>query len=109
MPATAVIGTATSWDTPLKRAVKLIHSLSTVSLRVAEWLMFSTISPFLMYASGTRVCALTFTARYGVRPLSAHHSQMARTRYGLADCSDIAVSYTHLRAHETPEHLVCRL
>ena len=22
---------------------------------------------------------------------------------------DIAVSYTHLRAHETPEHLVCRL
>ncbi len=21
----------------------------------------------------------------------------------------IAVSYTHLRAHETPEHLVCRL
>src|SRR5678816_386275 len=23
--------------------------------------------------------------------------------------SGIAVSYTHLRAHETPEHLVCRL
>ena len=22
---------------------------------------------------------------------------------------DIAVSYTHLRAHETPEHIVCRL
>src|SRR5678816_1580670 len=22
---------------------------------------------------------------------------------------DLAVSYTHLRAHETPEHLVCRL
>ena len=22
---------------------------------------------------------------------------------------DSAVSYTHLRAHETPEHLVCRL
>mgnify|MGYP002682765443 CR=1 FL=1 len=21
----------------------------------------------------------------------------------------VAVSYTHLRAHETPEHLVCRL
>src|SRR5678816_4749882 len=27
---------------------------------------------------------------------------------GLADDLD-AVSYTHLRAHETPEHLVCRL
>ena len=25
------------------------------------------------------------------------------------DYSIIAVSYTHLRAHETPEHLVCRL
>src|SRR5678816_2389834 len=23
--------------------------------------------------------------------------------------SSLAVSYTHLRAHETPEHLVCRL
>src|SRR5678816_3427523 len=29
----------------------------------------------------------------------------------LDGCSDllVAVSYTHLRAHETPEHLVCRL
>src|SRR5678816_1498708 len=26
---------------------------------------------------------------------------------GVEDC--ISVSYTHLRAHETPEHLVCRL
>src|SRR5678815_5843802 len=25
------------------------------------------------------------------------------------DTSRIPVSYTHLRAHETPEHLVCRL
>src|SRR5678815_537133 len=24
-------------------------------------------------------------------------------------CSNKSVSYTHLRAHETPEHLVCRL
>ena len=23
--------------------------------------------------------------------------------------AEVAVSYTHLRAHETPEHLVCRL
>src|SRR5678816_3049793 len=27
----------------------------------------------------------------------------------LVAACDIAVSYTHLRAHETPEHLVCRL
>ena len=26
-----------------------------------------------------------------------------------AQAGTIAVSYTHLRAHETPEHLVCRL
>eukprot|EP00658_Telonema_sp_P-2_P015896 TRINITY_DN16141_c0_g1_i1.p1 TRINITY_DN16141_c0_g1~~TRINITY_DN16141_c0_g1_i1.p1 ORF type:complete len:579 (+),score=123.75 TRINITY_DN16141_c0_g1_i1:190-1926(+) len=30
--------------------------------------------------------------------------------YQLAKCNKVdAVSYTHLRAHETPEHLVCRL
>src|SRR5678816_4678075 len=27
----------------------------------------------------------------------------------LAPDFEVAVSYTHLRAHETPEHLVCRL
>src|SRR5678815_2351793 len=26
----------------------------------------------------------------------------------LSDAADVSVSYTHLRAHETPEHLVCR-
>src|SRR5678815_4404910 len=30
------------------------------------------------------------------------------TKYGPVR-TDHAVSYTHLRAHETPEHLVCRL
>src|SRR5674536_385043 len=28
---------------------------------------------------------------------------------GLRSCETGTVSYTHLRAHETPEHLVCRL
>src|SRR6476661_8575895 len=93
MPDTALIGTATSCDAPLKRAVNCTQSLSTVSLRVAPRLMLSTISPFFTNAAGTRVCALTFTARYGVRPLSAHHSQMARIRYGLADCSDMEKAY----------------
>src|SRR5678816_1449308 len=35
-----------------------------------------------------------------------------RTLYrgvGVRFGSDLPVSYTHLRAHETPEHLVCRL
>ena len=30
-------------------------------------------------------------------------------RRGLSASSPASVSYTHLRAHETPEHLVCRL
>src|SRR5678815_3842737 len=29
--------------------------------------------------------------------------------HSLKDLPTIPVSYTHLRAHETPEHLVCRL
>src|SRR4030095_7426008 len=89
MPDTALIGTATSCDVPEKRAERRTQSLSIVRRRVAELLMLRTISPFFTNAAGTRVCAFTLTARYGVRPLSAHHSQMARTRYGLADCSDM--------------------
>src|SRR6478609_3243623 len=100
MPMTAPIGTATSCEDPLKRAVNWIHWLSIVSLRVAVALTFSTISPFFTNAAGTRVCGLTRTARYGVRPLSAHHSQMARTRYGLADCSDMTRGI--LRSRATP-------
>ena len=47
------------------------------------------------------------------------HPDLAMLDIEMPDCSgiDIAsrvlkrgpVSYTHLRAHETPEHLVCRL
>ena len=29
--------------------------------------------------------------------------------FNVTDAGVTAVSYTHLRAHETPEHLVCRL
>ena len=57
------MGTATSCELPLKRAVKWIHSLSMVSLRVAVDVMLSTISPFFTNAAGTRVCPLTRTAR----------------------------------------------
>ncbi len=63
MPATALIGTETSCETPLKRAVNWIQSLSIVSRRVALALTFSTISPFFTYARGTLVCAFTRTAR----------------------------------------------
>src|SRR5665254_3134 len=47
----------------------------------------------------------------GIRPASRRRSRLALT---LSEREEIsrsiaAVSYTHLRAHETPEHLVCRL
>src|SRR5674536_132566 len=42
-----------------------------------------------------------------VRPLIAE-AQM-HFDHAATDGLDIPVSYTHLRAHETPEHLVCRL
>ena len=51
-----------------------------------------------------------------VRALDILAGTENRTRSGMlrkiiTECLDVprAVSYTHLRAHETPEHLVCRL
>src|SRR5678816_1716975 len=45
-------------------------------------------------------------------PLIVHPDirRMLLTQKAFAEgCRLLAVSYTHLRAHETPEHLVCRL
>src|SRR5678816_3040845 len=47
-------------------------------------------------AEANEAC-LKFARRYW-------HTQGVKDRTGF-----VAVSYTHLRAHETPEHLVCRL
>ena len=41
-----------------------------------------------------------------------HEARTPVLRWVLAACvagGSLPVSYTHLRAHETPEHLVCRL
>ena len=39
-----------------------------------------------------------------------HARQLGEAFAGIArDARFVPVSYTHLRAHETPEHLVCRL
>ena len=38
-----------------------------------------------------------------------HNSGFTITSTGAQTVNSAAVSYTHLRAHETPEHLVCRL
>eukprot|EP00658_Telonema_sp_P-2_P046407 TRINITY_DN34568_c0_g1_i1.p1 TRINITY_DN34568_c0_g1~~TRINITY_DN34568_c0_g1_i1.p1 ORF type:complete len:131 (-),score=21.78 TRINITY_DN34568_c0_g1_i1:76-468(-) len=39
----------------------------------------------------------------------AYRSPASALKYEARYVGDDAVSYTHLRAHETPEHLVCRL
>src|SRR5678815_2544991 len=44
-----------------------------------------------------------------VSPLERHVEQILALVTEQADLTLEAVSYTHLRAHETPEHLVCRL
>src|SRR5678815_1053977 len=45
---------------------------------------------------------------YGVDAIGTYSSQAAFFDYDRDGDLD-TVSYTHLRAHETPEHLVCRL
>eukprot|EP00658_Telonema_sp_P-2_P029822 TRINITY_DN22626_c0_g2_i2.p1 TRINITY_DN22626_c0_g2~~TRINITY_DN22626_c0_g2_i2.p1 ORF type:complete len:246 (-),score=55.47 TRINITY_DN22626_c0_g2_i2:75-812(-) len=58
----------------------------------------------LLRRFGTRIDLLGFFVRVG--------DLGAATAIALDSCKDHkpeAVSYTHLRAHETPEHLVCRL
>src|SRR5678815_597880 len=41
--------------------------------------------------------------------LQTNKAKKAAPAFSTIHSVDSAVSYTHLRAHETPEHLVCRL
>src|SRR5678815_3458825 len=50
-------------------------------------------------ARRTMACSSSMVDDPGIEPRDA----------GNHDAVEIPVSYTHLRAHETPEHLVCRL
>ena len=44
-----------------------------------------------------------------LRQFHASPQMDTEAAWDLLSAAHIAVSYTHLRAHETPEHLVCRL
>src|SRR6185295_13482285 len=97
IPPTELIGTEISRDTPANLAENCSRSLPILRLRVASGLTFSTISPFLTYSIGTLVVSSTLTAMYGVRPLSQHHSKIARIRYGVVDVSFTFASLSRKR------------
>src|SRR5674536_45478 len=46
-----------------------------------------------------------------IEDITVKNEEFRRVLYTAKNCQLVAmaVSYTHLRAHETPEHLVCRL
>src|SRR5674536_400150 len=46
---------------------------------------------------------------YGTGELGSQLNILTGLQTGIIDLCAHTVSYTHLRAHETPEHLVCRL
>src|SRR5678815_2662922 len=73
------------------------------------------LAPFTR-ALGFRTCLVqTGDVEPDVQPNAVGHDSDEDFHFPLRskrfhDCDGLApVSYTHLRAHETPEHLVCRL
>src|SRR5678815_6004476 len=59
-------------------------------------------------------CVAPSESREGVRISTSYNpgnmpGSEKRPRSSVCAPSCVPVSYTHLRAHETPEHLVCRL
>src|SRR5674536_388590 len=67
--------------------------------------------PFLPFAC-SGISMLTICETWNARALSAMFSNILDIACASRPCISVRftpVSYTHLRAHETPEHLVCRL
>src|SRR5678815_6092578 len=77
--------------------IKSLVNVKGLSLKSARVLHEGMLLPVLIYSSETMV----WNKRYRSKVQCV---QMDNLRGMLG-----AVSYTHLRAHETPEHLVCRL
>eukprot|EP00658_Telonema_sp_P-2_P007640 TRINITY_DN12848_c0_g1_i16.p1 TRINITY_DN12848_c0_g1~~TRINITY_DN12848_c0_g1_i16.p1 ORF type:complete len:138 (-),score=15.05 TRINITY_DN12848_c0_g1_i16:86-499(-) len=81
----------------------------------------------VMEGCSSRTSSLVRNSRRNCRPVNPSHAALAVTCQRFTNSSNSlneiplstsveedvvgvdAVSYTHLRAHETPEHLVCRL
>src|SRR5678816_557378 len=52
---------------------------------------------------------LKMQEEFGLHDLAIEDARHGHQRPKIEEYDDTPVSYTHLRAHETPEHLVCRL
>src|SRR5678815_2828651 len=86
------------------------------------WLRYPAISPdgktivfsykgdlYKVASSGGDAVPLTIHEAYDYMPVFSRDGKwlaFASDRYGNFDVYIMPVSYTHLRAHETPEHLV---
>src|SRR5678815_5918594 len=81
---------------PIIREIKNVNYIIIQKLTILLLnILYNTITKYLY----------TFTIRVKCqRQLKRYNVQIIHTLHIL-----IPVSYTHLRAHETPEHLVCRL
>src|SRR5678815_5323850 len=101
----------------------MVGTFGRVLVRCAPRTAMDTTRPALMSGSapatlGRPICTspLATAVMIGAAPLYGTCSRLMPARLlksSPAICTGPptpdAVSYTHLRAHETPEHLVCRL
>src|SRR5678816_311133 len=61
----------------------------------------------MLAGTDVMVCAVVGFPLGAMTPSAKAYEAREAMRQGAREI-DMAVSYTHLRAHETPEHLVCR-
>src|SRR5678816_2095453 len=77
-----------------------------------EKLRATNVAPSVSASSTGSIGGCTFASPFfDVEPMSADAENwpFVRPYTPLFSITYSTVSYTHLRAHETPEHLVCRL
>src|SRR5678816_4080916 len=93
------------WTTSMRRALKMAEKLQAGTVWINTYRAVSYLSPF----GGYKRSGL---GRESGQEMIKEYLQVKSVWISTAQNVPnpfIPVSYTHLRAHETPEHLVCRL